>query len=132
MSIILTHVCANRLTCAETLEAFLRRLQGFRMISCYMALQRFRRKGWAALRRFQGGRGGGVRESKESVRPSQSCRLHFSVIEPWLILSRFAVFTEVNLVPSAPPALANVEWFSYTYIILRAYPLRGEKKVVFL
>ena len=58
--------------------------------------------------------------SKKSGRPSQSCRVYFSVIEPRLRLFRFAVFTEVDLVPYAPPALANVEWF-FQYI----YRLEG-------
>ena len=62
----------------------------------------------------------GSSSQKKSGRPSQSCRVYFSVIEPRLRLFRFAVFTEVDLVPYAPPALANVEWF-FQYI----YRLEG-------
>ena len=62
----------------------------------------------------------GSSSQKKSDRPSQSCRVYFSVIEHRLRLFRFAVFTEVDLVPYAPPALANVEWF-FQYI----YRLEG-------
>ena len=61
---------------------------------------------------------GGVGSSSQnkSDGPSQSCRVYFSVIEPRLRLFRFAVFTEVDLVPSALPALANVALcFHITY-----------------
>ena len=58
----------------------------------------------------------GSSSQNKSDGPSQSCRVYFSVIEPRLRLFRFAVFTEVDLVPSALPALANVALcFHITY-----------------
>ena len=63
----------------------------------------------AAGQEIKAGSDRGVVVGSKSGRPRELARVHFSNIEPRLHLSRFAVLTNVDLVPSARPALASVE-----------------------